>query len=92
MSGRRISLQLLDRRDLEDTVLVLQGYIRRVHETIGRTTQPEWKVRRELDALSQQYAPKLGFLRDASIAQSVSETIANRNAAQWERFAEGQDA
>lgn len=86
MSGRRIALELLDRRALEDTVLVLQGYIRRVHETIERDTQPEWKVRRDLEALGREFGPKLGFLRDASIAQSVSETIARRNARQWGRF------
>ncbi len=58
-----IELRLLSRRELENVVLLLQGYASRLKGVVEEFTKPEWRVRNEI-------RPSAGRIRPSSPVRS----------------------
>lgn len=74
-----VELRLLSRRELENGVLLLQGYASRLNSAVEEFTKPEWRVRKELDAVRAEIGPRVQFARDAASLQRRSRARAVRN-------------
>ena len=62
-----VDLRLLSRRELENVVLLLQGYASRLNAAVDEFTKPEWRVRSELERVRAEFGPRVQFARDAAV-------------------------
>ena len=77
-----VELRLLSRREIENVVLLLQGYASRLNAVVEEFTKPEWRVRNELDRVRAEYGPRVQFARDLT----VEHRIRRARAVRYERF------
>ncbi len=83
-----VELRLLSRRELENVVLLLQGYASRLNEIVEEFTKPEWRVRNELDRLRAEFDPRVQFARDLAVEQRIRRARAARNERFWRNLEE----
>jgi len=53
--SREVRIQDMSRADLEASLLLFQGLSRRLLEVVRENAKPEWKVRRECEAVASKY-------------------------------------
>lgn len=78
-----VELRQLSRRGLEKVVLLLQGYASRLNSVIEEFTKPEWRVRKELDAVRAELGPRVQFARDAAVEHRLRRAREARNERFW---------
>jgi hypothetical protein len=83
-----VELRLLSRRELENVVLLLQGYASRANDAVEEFTKPEWRVRKELDRVRAEFGPRVQFVRDIAIAPRLHRAKAARNERFWRNLEE----
>lgn len=82
----QVPLAHLTRAELERALLHVQGLNRSLLETIRLTTQPDWKVAREVARVVEKYGRRVEYLR--APAQLAAEAQGARAAADriWSRI------
>jgi hypothetical protein len=83
-----VELRLLSRRELENVVLLLQGYASRLNGVVEEFTKPEWRVRSELDRVRAEFAPRIQFVRDVAVEHRIRRAWAARNERFWRNLEE----
>lgn len=83
-----VELQLLSRRELENVVLLLQGYASRLNSVVEEFTKPEWRVRSELDRVRLEFAPRVQFARDVALQHRIRRARTARNERFWRNLEE----
>ena len=83
-----VELRLLSRRELENVILLLQGYASRLNETVEEFTKPEWRVRKELDQVRAKFGPRFQFVRDAAFEHRIHRARTARNERFWRNLEE----
>jgi hypothetical protein len=83
-----VELKLLIRRELENVVLLLQGYASRLNAVVEEFTKPEWRVRNELDRVRAEFGPRLQFARDIGVEHRIRRARAARNERFWRNLEE----
>jgi hypothetical protein len=83
-----VELRLLSRRELENVVLLLQGYASRLNAAVDEFTKPEWRVRSELERVRAEFGPRVQFARDAAVEHRVRRARAARNERFWRNLEE----
>ncbi len=83
-----VELRLLSRRELENVVLLLQGYASRLNAVVEEFTKPEWRVRSELDRVRAEFVPRVQFGRDVATAHRIRRARAARNERFWRNLEE----
>lgn len=78
-----IELRLLSRRELENVVLLLQGYASRLKGVVEEFTKPEWRVRNEIDRVRAEFGPRVQFARDVTVEHRIRRARAARNERFW---------
>ena len=87
---RYLDLAALNRRELENLLLTEHGALSRVLEAVRSCTEPQWKVRREVERIIEEAVDRRPFVvaytRGAEV--DLSRTRASRNAVRWVRWSE----
>jgi hypothetical protein len=83
-----VELRLLSRRELENVVLLLQGYASRLNAVVEEFTKPEWRVRSELDRVRAEFGPRVQFARDLAFEHRIRRARATRNERFWRSLEE----
>jgi hypothetical protein len=83
-----VELRLLSRRELENVVLLLQGYASRLNGVVEEFTKPEWRVRTELDRVRAEFGPRVQFARDFAVVHRIRRARAARNQRVWRNLEE----
>jgi hypothetical protein len=78
---RTIRLADLTPREQQSALLVLSGYAKRLRAILEESAQRNGYVRRQLEALSEEYGPRLGFLERAYVREVLPKREAERAAA-----------
>jgi trehalose-6-phosphatase len=88
--SRYVELSSLSRRELENLLLTEHGALARVLEAVRSTTEPNWKVRREVERIIEEAVDRRPFVVAYARGSAVelSRTHARRNEAQWSRWGE----
>ncbi len=83
-----VELRLLSRRELENVVLLLQGYTSRLNAVVEEFTKPERRVRNELDRVRAEFGPRVHFARAIAVGHRIRRARAARNERFWRSLAE----
>jgi hypothetical protein len=87
---RYVDLAVLSRRELEDLLLTEHGALIRILGAIRTCTEPQWKVRREVERIVDEAVDRRPFV--AAYARGIDVDRArirtHRNAARWNRWGE----
>jgi hypothetical protein len=83
-----VELRLLSRRELENVVLLLQSYAARLNSVVEEFTQPEWRVRIELERVRAEFGPRVQFARDVALQHRLRRAKAARNERYWRNIEE----
>ncbi|MFI5417828.1 MAG: hypothetical protein ACHQ2Y_02870 [Candidatus Lutacidiplasmatales archaeon] len=83
-----VELRLVSRRELENVVLLLQGYASRLNAVVEEFTKPEWRVRSELDRVRAEFAPRVQFARNVAIEHRIRRSRTARNERYWRHLEE----
>jgi hypothetical protein len=83
-----VELRLLSRRELDNVVLLLQGYASRLNSIVEEFTKPEWRVRNELERARAEFAPQVQFARDVAAEHRIRRARAARNEHFWRNLEE----
>jgi hypothetical protein len=83
-----VELRLLSRRELENVVLLLQGYASRLNAVVEEFTKPEWRVQDELERVRAEFGPRVQFARDLAFEHRIRRATAARNEHFWRNFEE----
>jgi hypothetical protein len=84
--AREVRLGDLSEREKDSTILVLAGYSRRLRTVLEDEAKRNGRVRRELDKLTDEYAPRLAFLERTYIRATVPRDETARTAARMEAY------
>ncbi len=83
-----VELRLLSRRELENVVLLLQGYASRLNGVVEEFTKPEWRVRNELDRVRAEFGTRVQFASDVAVGHRIQRARAARNERFWRNLEE----
>jgi hypothetical protein len=83
-----VELRLLSRRELENVVLLLQGYASRLNSVVEEFTKPEWRVRSEFDRVREEFGPRTQFAREVAAEHRIRRARAARNERFWRNLEE----
>ncbi len=83
-----VELRLLSRRELENVVLLLQGYASRLNAVVEEFTKPEWRVRSELDRVRAEFGPRVRFDSDVAAEHRIRRARAAWNESFWRSLEE----
>ena len=88
---RTINLSDLDRRALENLILAEHGLLRRVLEAVREYTEDDWRVRREVERVVDEYQDRRPILYAIvrTKVTSLERSNAERNAERWLEFMAG---
>ncbi|MGI0129235.1 MAG: hypothetical protein ACREEC_03645 [Thermoplasmata archaeon] len=88
---RVVALATLNRRELENLPLTEHGALSRILRTIRDHTEPQWKVRREVERIVDEAVDRrpfvVAYVRASEVDRGRVRTV--RNAARWDRWREG---
>lgn len=89
---RYVDLAALSRRELENLLLTEHGALARVLEAVRSCTEPQWKVRREVERIIEGAVDRRPFVvaYTRGSEAELGRARANRNAAQWGRWKEAE--
>jgi hypothetical protein len=87
---RYVDLAVLSRCELENLLLTEHGALVRILEAIRTCTEPQWKVRREVERIVEGAVDRRPFV--AAYARGIDadrgRTRVQRNAVRWDRWGE----
>lgn len=85
---RQVELSSLSRRELENLLLTEHGALARILETVRSTTEPNWKVRREVERIVQEAVDRRPFVvaYERGVRSDVGRALAARNSARWSHW------
>jgi hypothetical protein len=83
-----VELRMLSRHELENVVLLLQGYASRLNGVVEEFTKPEWRVRSELDRVRAEFGSRVQFARDVAVEHGIRRARAARNERFWRNLEE----
>jgi hypothetical protein len=87
---RYVDLAVLSRRELENLLLTEHGALVRILEAIRTCTEPQWKVRREVERIVEEAVDRRPFV--AAYARGIDadrgRIRVQRNAVRWDRWGE----
>jgi hypothetical protein len=87
---RYVDLAVLSRRELENLLLTEHGALVRILEAIRTCTEPQWKVRREVERIVEEALYRRPFV--AAYARGIDadrgRIRVQRNAVRWDRWGE----
>ncbi|MGI0128758.1 MAG: hypothetical protein ACREEC_01155 [Thermoplasmata archaeon] len=87
---RYLALAELSRRELENLLLAEHGALSRILRTVRDHTEPQWKVRREVERIVDEAVDRrpfvVAYVRASEIDSARVRTV--RNAARWDRWRE----
>jgi hypothetical protein len=78
-----VPLRLLSRRELENVILVFQGFTSKLNSAIEEFTRPEWRVRRETDRVQAEFGPRVQFVREVADQHHRNKVRATENERYW---------
>jgi hypothetical protein len=78
-----VPLRLLSRRELENVVLVFQGYTSKLNSAVEEFTGLEWRVRREIVRIYAEFGPRVEFVREVVNQHHRTQARASRNERYW---------
>jgi len=78
-----VELQLLSRRELENVVLLLQGYASRLNAVVEEFIKSEWRDRNELDRVRAELGHRVQFARGIAVEHRIQRARAARNERFW---------
>jgi hypothetical protein len=86
--SRRVELSSLSRRELENLMLTEHGALTRVLEAVRSTTEPNWKVRREVERIVEETVDRRPFVvaYERGAQTEAERRLAARNSARWSRW------
>ncbi len=88
---RYVDLATLSRRELENLLLTEHGALSRVLGAVRTCTEPDWKVRREVERIVEDATDRrpfvVAYVRGAEA--DLRRIRAGRNASWWVRWTEG---
>jgi hypothetical protein len=83
-----VELSMLNRRELENLILTEHGALTRILEAVRSSTDPNWKVRREVERIVQETADRRPFI--VAFRRSAESEVATRrsglNARRWREW------
>jgi trehalose-6-phosphatase len=87
---RYVDMSALSRRELENLLLTEHGALARVLATVRNCTQPQWKVRREVERIIEEAVDRRPFVvaYERGTAADLGHIQACRNAVRWTRWSE----
>ena len=89
---RYADLAALSRRELENLLLTEHGALSRVLEAVRSWTEPQWKVRREVERIVEEAVDRRPFVvaYERGTAADLGRIQACRNAVRWTRWLEAE--
>ncbi len=87
---RVVHLAALSRREIENLLLTEHGALSRVLEAVRTHTEPQWKVRREVERIVQEAVDRRPFVvaYTRGLETEIERRRSDHNAAQWARWME----
>ena len=87
---RYVVLAALSRRELENLLLTEHGALARVLAAVRSSTEPQWKVRREVERIIEEAVDRRPFVvaYTRGAEADVDRLRASRNAVRWTRWSE----
>jgi hypothetical protein len=87
---RFVSLAALSRRELENLLLTEHGALARILAAVRSCTEPQWKVRREVERIIEEAVDRRPFAvaYERGTAADLSHIQASRNAVRWTLWTE----
>jgi hypothetical protein len=85
-----VDLAALSRRELENLLLTEHGALSRLIATVREWTEPQWKVRREVERIIEDAVDRRPFVvaYTRGAEADLGRTRASRNAVRWARWSE----
>lgn len=85
-----VDLAVLSRRELENLLLTEHGALARTLEAIRTCTEPQWRVRREVERIVEEAVDRRPFV--VAYARGIDadrgRVRIHRNAERWDRWGE----
>ena len=83
-------LAALSRRELENLLLTEHGALARILAAVRSCTEPQWKVRREVEHIVEEAVDRRPFVvaYERGRAADLGHIQASRNAVRWTRWSE----
>jgi trehalose-6-phosphatase len=87
---RYVDLAALSRRELENLLLTEHGALARILTAVRSCTEPEWKVRREVERIIEEAVDRrpFGVAYERGAAADLVHVRACRNSVRWTRWSE----
>lgn len=87
---RYVDLAGLSRRELENLLLTEHGALARILAAVRSCTEPQWKVRREVERIIEEAVDRRPFVvaYERGTAADLGHIRACRNAVRWTRWSE----
>ena len=87
---RYVDLAALSRRELENLLLTEHGALARVLTAVRSSTEPQWKVRREVERIIEEAVDRRPFVvaYTRGAEADLGRIRASRNAVRWTRWSE----
>ena len=87
---RYVSLAALSRRELESLLLTEHGALSRILTAVRDWTEPQWKVRREVERIVEEAVDRRPFVvaYTRGSEADLGRIRASRNAVRWVRWSE----
>jgi len=87
---RYLDLAALSRRELENLLLTEHGALARILTAVRSCTQPQWKVRREVERIVEEAVDRRPFVvaYERGTTADHGRVQACRNAVRWTRWSE----
>ena len=87
---RYVDLAALSRRELENLLLTEHGALSRILAAVRDWTEPQWKVRREVERIVEEAVDRRPFVvaYTRGSEADLGRIRASRNAVRWVRWSE----
>jgi hypothetical protein len=87
---RYVDLAALSRRELENLLLTEHGALARILAAVRGCTEPQWKVRREVERMVEEAVDRRPFVvaYERGVAADLGRIQACRNALRWTCWSE----